>query len=596
MQEKEIRNLIEQVRDGQLSRRSFVKRMLAVGLTVPMAGMMLSYNGVAIAGEKFHYKPTKAGGGGTLKLVEYQATTLLNPHFANGGKDQDGSAIFYEPLANWDEDGSLTPVLAAEIPSIENGGVAADGSWVVWKLKQGVKWHDGAPFNADDCLFNAAYASDPQTAAYTLTTYKDIKVEKIDDYTIKVVYPGPTPFWADAFVGVRGLIIPKHIFEKYTGAAAREAPENLMPVGTGAYKITKFVPGDLILADRNPDYHVPHQPYFDALEIKGGGDAASAGRAVLQTAEYDFAYNLTLEEELLKKLESDGKGHIELVGGAYMEMIQFNFSDPNKEVDGERSSMKTEHPAFKDKAARDAINLLLDRQSIDEFVYGRAGTATANFINFPERFRSPNTSWEYNIEKAGAILDKAGWAKGSDGIRAKDGVRMSFVFQTSTNTQRQSIQAILKQSCQQVGIELELKAVSGSVFFASDPGNPDTFAHFYADLQMYTYPMREPDPAFYMQQFLGDNIAQKENGWQKHNVIRWKNKEYDDTYEMTKTVADPVKRAELFIKLNDIVINDRAVVPVAYRQLNLGIKNGLVVRMSSWSSHLAYLSDWYRDA
>lgn len=100
MQEKEIRGLIDQVKEGAMSRRAFVQRMLAVGVAAPMAGMMLSYNGVSIAQDRFDYKPTKAGGGGTLKQVMYQATTLLNPHFASGSSDQDGSAIFYEPLAS----------------------------------------------------------------------------------------------------------------------------------------------------------------------------------------------------------------------------------------------------------------------------------------------------------------------------------------------------------------------------------------------------------------------------------------------------------------------------------------------------------------
>ena len=241
-----------------------------------------------------------------------------------------------------------------------------------------------------------------------------------------------------------------------------------------------------------------------------------------------------------------------MLGGAYMAHIQLNFSDPNQEVDGQRSHISTQHPAFKEKAVRDALNLLVDRASVDEFIYGRAGTATANFVNFPEQFRSPNTTWDYNVEAANAMLDEAGWVPGRDGIREKDGVRMSFLFQTSTNTQRQSTQSIVKQSFQQAGIELELKAVAASVFFASDPGNPDTFGHFYADLQMYTSPMREPDPAFYMQQFLSENIAQKENGWQRQNVQRWHNDEYDKTYEATKTISDPVRRAELFIRLNDI--------------------------------------------
>ena len=110
MQERELRDLIADVKAGQLSRRAFVQRMIAVGLTAPMAGMMLSQSGVAMAATAIPYKPTKAGGGGVLKLLYWQALTLLNPHFAIGTKDQEGSRIFYEPLAGWDGDGNLVPV------------------------------------------------------------------------------------------------------------------------------------------------------------------------------------------------------------------------------------------------------------------------------------------------------------------------------------------------------------------------------------------------------------------------------------------------------------------------------------------------------
>ncbi|MBN9262605.1 MAG: peptide ABC transporter substrate-binding protein, partial [Hyphomicrobium sp.] len=154
MKEHELRALIDNVKDGKLTRRSFVNRMLALGLTAPMASQMLDFCGVARADTKFNYKPTKRGGGGALRLLWWQAPTLLNPHFATGTKDQDASRIFYEPLAGWDSDGNLVAALAAEIPSRENGGLAADGKSVTWKLKQGVKWHDGKPFTADDVVFN----------------------------------------------------------------------------------------------------------------------------------------------------------------------------------------------------------------------------------------------------------------------------------------------------------------------------------------------------------------------------------------------------------------------------------------------------------
>ena len=288
-------------------------------------------------------------------MLWWQGPTLLNPHFAIGTKDQDASRIFYEPLAGWNADGNLAPVLAAEIPTVENGGLAEDGTSVIWKLKQGVKWHDGQPFTADDCVFNWEYAADPATAATTIGTYQDIKVTKVDDHTVRVEFKKPTPFWADAFVGVNGMIIPKHLFEPYKGAKSREAPANLAPVGTGAYLFVDFKPGDLVQGKLNPNYHMPNRPYFDTIEMKGGGDAVSAARAVLQTGEYDFAWNMQVEDEILKRLEASGKGRVEILPGGSIEHIQLNNTDPWNEVDGERSSIKTKHPYLTDPAVRDAL-------------------------------------------------------------------------------------------------------------------------------------------------------------------------------------------------------------------------------------------------
>src|SRR5690349_17655968 len=183
MDERVLRGLIDQVKAGGMSRRAFVRRMAAVGLTAPMATQLLAFSGVAMAQTKAPiYKPTKRGGGGLLKVLWWQGATLLNPHFAVGTKDQDGSRFFYEPLAGWDPNGNLKPVLAASIPGREDGTLAADGKSVTWKLKKGVTWHDGKPFTADDVVFNWEYAKDPAAAATTSATYKDVKVEKIDDY------------------------------------------------------------------------------------------------------------------------------------------------------------------------------------------------------------------------------------------------------------------------------------------------------------------------------------------------------------------------------------------------------------------------------
>ncbi|WP_407156752.1 peptide ABC transporter substrate-binding protein [Bradyrhizobium sp. STM 3557] len=596
MNERDLRNQIADVKAGRLSRREFVQKMIAVGLTAPMASAMLSYSGVAVAAEPIQYKPTKAGGGGPLKLLLWQAPTLLNPHFAIGTKDQEACRLFYEPLAGWDKEGNLVPILAAEIPSKENGGLAEDGLTVIWKLKQGVKWHDGKPFTADDVIFNWEYAINPDTAAVSIGSYKGVKsAEKVDDYTVKLVFTQPTPFWADAFVASYGLIIPKHQFADYTGGKSRDAPANLKPVGTGPYMFVDFKPGDTVTGKRFPDYHQPNMPYFDTVEIKGGGDAVSAARAVLQTGEYDYAYNLQVEDEILLKLEAGGQGRTELTLTGNIEYIGLNVTDPNVEVDGERSSLKTKHPLFSDPEVRRALNLLIDRASVQKFIYGRAGIATANFLNNPARFRSPNNSFEFNIDKANQILEAAGWKKGSSGIREKDGKQLKFVFQTSINSPRQKNQAIIKQACQKAGIEVELKSVVASVFFSSDAANPDTYPHFYCDMQMYQTTMPQADPQFFMNQFVSWECASKENKWQGRNICRWQNKDYDETYRQAQSELDPVKRAAMFIKLNDLVVRDNYILPEINRLNAIGVKKGVSLYKSGWDNDLAFIASVYRE-
>ena len=597
MNERELRDLIAAVAGGRMSRRAFVSRMIGIGLTAPFASRLLIHAGLAQTSAQFEYKPTKAGGGGALKTLFWQAPTLLNPHFAVGTKDQEGSRIFYEPLAAWDPDGNLAPVLASEIPEIENGGVAPDGMSVTWKLKKDVVWHDGRPFTADDVVFNWEYAADPATAATTIGSYQDIKVEKLDPLMVRVQFAKPTPFWADAFVGQRGMIIPKHLFEAYRGAGSRDAQANLKPVGTGPYRFADFKPGDMVKGERNPSYHLPNRPFFDTIEMKGGGDAVSAARAVIQTGEYDYAWNMQVEDEILLRLESGGnaKGRVEIVPGGNIEHIELNSTDPWTEVDGERSSAKTKHALFSDPVVRRALSLLVDRASVEAHIYGRTGLATGNFINNPPRFVSKNTHWEFNIDKANQLLDEAGWKRGPDGIREKDGKKLKLVFQTSINAPRQKTQAIVKQACQKAGIEVELKSVTASVYFSSDVANPDTYSKFYCDMQMFTTTMGEPDPGVFMRQFNSWEIASKENKWQGRNITRWRNDKYDKTFRTAESELDPVKRAALFVAMNDLVVGDPAVIPVVYRPRVSAISRQLKASLSGWDNDLWDLRNWYRE-
>src|SRR5579871_3222498 len=342
-----VAELAEDFKAGRISRRHFIARMFAAGLTMPVIASVLAACGSSNSGNNKNaggaatraasagaatqapagspaaaaassatsaaaaFNPTKRGGGGTLKLLWWQGPTLPNPHINNGTKDFDASRIFYEPLAEFDADGNLVPVLAAEVPTVENGAVAKDGTSVTWKLKPGVTWHGGQPFTADDVVFTFQYVSNPDTAAYTAGQYVTVQsVDAVDPQTVKITFKSPVPFWQTAFVGANGMIIPKHIFGPYIGKEARNAPNNLKPLGTGPYKYVDFKPGDSLEADINPNYHVPNRPFFDHVSLKGGGDAPSAARAVLQTGDYDYGWNIQVAYDELQGYQKGGTGQI----------------------------------------------------------------------------------------------------------------------------------------------------------------------------------------------------------------------------------------------------------------------------------------------
>ena len=596
MDEPAIRALLRDVKAGRLSRRAFVQTMIGLGLTAPMAAQMLTASGVAAQPKSPVFTPAKRGGGGHLKTLWWQAPTLLNPHFANGTKDSDASRIFYEPLAGFDPDGNLTPILAAEVPSATAGTLAKDLTWVTWRLKKNVQWHDGKPFSADDVIFTYEYAADPATSAVTSGSYREIsKVEKLESHTVKITFTKPQPFWADPFCGNRGMIIPKHHFGAFKGDKSREAPANLKPVGTGAYKCVDFKPGDLVRGEMFAAYHVPNRPFFDTMEMKGGGDATSAARAVLQTGEYDYAWNMQVEDDVLRRLEQGGKGRVNIWPTGNPEHIQCNLSDPWTEVEGERSHPKSTHPFLSDPAVRQAIALLIDRASVQEQIYGRQGQTSANFLNAPSRYFSKNTRWEFSVEKANAVLEGAGWKRGADGVRAKDGKRLKMLFQTSINGPRQKTQAIVKQAAAKAGIELELKSVVASVFFSSDAANADTFPHFSADLQMYNTTMTAPDPQYFMNQFCSWEAASKANKYQGRNITRFKSEEYDRAYHAADSEVDAVKRAALFIKMNDIVIQSGAVATVLWRSgVSASGQRLGGMDLTGWDSTFWHLPYWYK--
>ena len=534
----------------------------------------------------------------TLRLLYWQAPTILNPHLSTGFKDAEASRITLEPLASFDNESNLVPFLAAEIPTVENGGVAADGRSVIWKLKQDVRWSDGEPFTAEDVVFTYEFLSNPEVGAISAGTYEVVEsVEAIDDYTVRVNFKEVNPAWSLIFVGAEGMILPQHIYESYNGANAREAPANLKPIGTGPYQVVDFRPGDTAIYEPNPEFRQPELG-FERIELKGGGDATSAARAVLQTGDADFAYNLQVEAPVLEELEAAGQGEVVANYGALMERIVINHSDPNEVApSGERSSVEFPHPWLSDRTVRQALDLAIDRETVAQQLYGVTGKATPNFLVAPPEYASPNTSYEYNLERARELLDRAGWQDSNgNGIRDKNGTEMQMVFQTSVNPLRQKTQAVVKQGLQSIGMGVELKSIDSSVYFSSDPSNNDTVEHFYADLQMYSTGNTSPDPAAYMNFMTCAQIPQKANNWSGDNNSRYCNPEYDRLWQEASKELDPERREQIFIAMNDLLIDDAAVIPLVHRADVVAFSNSLMgYEPTAWDMRTWDIMNWRRE-
>jgi len=518
------------------------------------------------------------------------------------------SRIVYEPLASFDKDGSLVPFLAAEIPSLENGGLAADGKSVTWKLKQGVKWADGEPFTAADVLFTYEYVSNPKVKSTSAASYTGIEsIKVIDDYTVKINFKEVNPAWALPFTGVQGMIIPRHMFEAYNGANAPEAPANLKAVGTGPYQAVEYKKEDVIIVgssavntikiiyEANPYFREPDKPFFRRVELLGGGDVTMAARAG-QDGLVDFAWNLAVEDKVFDEVEAGGKSIVLPVPTSFVERIMLNFTDPNKETsDGERSSGQFPHPSLTDKRVRQALAEAIDRQAIAT-AYGRGGKLTQNLLVEPPRYNSSNTAIEFNPEKAAALLDEAGWKDSDgDGVRDKDGIKLRVLFQTSVQPLRQLAQEVVKKNLEAIGFEVELKNIDASLFLGPPKDTTDTRRQFYADLEEYAFSNKSPDPDAYMAGWTCAEIAQKSNDWALSNWARYCNSAYDKLYQQAKTELDPDKRRDLFIQMNDLLIEDVALIPLVHITLPAGVSTTLTgLDFTPWDVEVWNIKDWRR--
>ncbi|MGR3547137.1 MAG: peptide ABC transporter substrate-binding protein [Roseovarius sp.] len=540
------------------------------------------------------------GADGHVNLIYWQAPSIMNPYLSGGTKEVEAASLVIEPLGRYNTKGEMIPYLAEEIPTVANGGVSEDLTSITWKIKPGILWSDGTPFTANDVKFTAEYCMHPEGGCAQLGKYEGVSsVEVIDDLTVKVNFSQPTPVPYGPFMGGQAPIIQAAQFADCLGAKAQEcSAANFAPIGTGPFKVDEFRPNDVISLSANPNYRDPAKPRFATMTFKGGGDATAAGRAVLETGEFDYAWNLQLAPDVIANMEAAGKGVAMSAFGTLVERIEMNLTDPSPDLpEGERSTAKHPHPILTDMRVRKALSMAIDRELLTEIGYGKAGRPTCNLVPAPEIFASDNTDClTQDIEGAKALLEEAGWTVGAGGIREKDGRKLSLLYQTSTNAVRQDFQALIKQWWSEIGVETELRNISASVFFGSDPGSPDTFPKFYADVEMYANNFDGTDPQSYLAGYTCEKAPRPETQWQGENINRFCDPAYDELVKELGRTAELDKRGEIAKKLNDMLTKDSyTIVPLVDRGRVSARSNTLGgVELNTWDTELWNAADWFR--
>ncbi len=566
-----LSQLVSAFAAGRINRRTFITHSTALGVSAS-AAVFLANSTVAqdatpepdLSGRPdYGTEGQERGAGGQLSLMQWQAPTSLSPHVVTGSKDFLAAMLVVEPLVHYSADSTMVPNLVSEIPTFENGLLAEDLTSVTFNLLPDVVWSDGEPLTADDVAFTVEWVKDPANNSVNQGIYEAIEsIEVVDDLTFTAHFATGTPFWFDPFTGiVTGCVYPRHVLEDIGHDAFMGSP-----VGTGPFKVDAFEPNDSVSYSINENYREPNKPYFSSVQLKGGTDAASAARSVLQTGEFDFAWKLQVEPDVLESMSSeDAPGYLLPFPGAAVERANMNFTDPHTEVDGQRSEMNTPHPFFTDKAVREAVSIAINRELIANQFYGNEQPHAVNLLYGDPAIESPNTSWSFDPERANQILDDAGWVLDGN-VRSKDGVELRATFASSVNPVRQKTQAVVKANLEEIGMQVELISIDSSIFFDTAVGNDQNYAHFYWDMNLLQSVPNSPRSLQSMETWYAgpdrENLAQQSNGWAGQNTSRYVSEEYDAAFNAAREASDSDELAQQFIAMNDHLILNFVIIPL----------------------------------
>ena len=517
--------------------------------------------------------------GGTLRVALWQEPDSLNYYFSTQTVNRITTFMVMEGLAAYNPDGSYRPVLAAEMPTQQNGGVSADGRTVTWKLKPGITWSDGQPLTSDDVVFTYRVLMDAGNPVASRAIYVIIDtITAPDPTTVVVTYKSIFAAYQAAFP----VVLPAHVFNGQTNIDKH--PFNRAPIGTGPWVFKSWASGDTLIFDRNPRFREAGKPLLDEVIYK----ITPSREASIQTfkvGDIDVLWNLI--EANIPEFEAMSDASIDPVPSPSTERLHLNVSCSSGPRQGDPACP---HPVLADARVRQAIELGIDKQSlVDQLLLGKARVATSSIVGFFDPELPPS---EYNPEKARQMLDAAGWQAGTDGIRSKDRVSAHIAISSTTGDAiREQSEQLIQEEMKVIGIELEVKNASSPVLLGTWGGN-GLAARGGHDIGMWATSFN-PDPQSGLTAYMSDQIP-SDRSPSGGNWWRLQDPELDKMIADAGTILDDQARKPAYKAIADRMNVDKVVIPL-YRRLSVNARKNYVQgwQTNVWDALSWNSKDWW---
>lgn len=537
--------------------------------------------------------PTVAAGpvrGGKITMAAWQSPVTLNPFLGTQTVQGEVNIFVNEGMTGVDGDGNRFPVLAKEVPTVQNGGVSADGKTITYNLKEGVVWSDGKALTCEDFQFTLQAVMTPGVGVTSTEGFREIDVVECPSPT-RVVIKFKN-FYAPYITLFSNTVLPKHATGDPKDMAKWEY--NRKPIGTGPFKVQEWVTDSYVRLVRNDAYRDAKagKPYLDEVVIRIV-PSSEVAMQLLISGEVDIMWNNT-EAELpqLEKLPGIKLSLPLQIGGERLFLNMAENKDP--------SDPKKPHLILSDVKVRQAIEFGINKKRvIDSLLFGKAqpGTSELN-AGF---FDCKATPRAYDVNQAKKLLDEAGWVPGADGIRvskgakvAPDGTRLRLKYSTTSgNKLREDSQVLVVEDMKAIGVELFIENAPSAVVIGTwDANSPRRHGNF--DIIMYTTNAGLDPHGQMTNLYLTRNIPSEANKGGV-NYTRFSDPKVDELLDNAAKEPDINKRKDLYCQISKLG-QETANMIYLYQRLDLDSYRDHLQGWvpNAWDNNGWNATDWWR--